>query len=118
MKLRMKTDPGTRWGIQNAVWTLGARDPVDVLAKFERFNLEDVTDKITCDVLILAGEEDHFVPLEQVDQFKENLVSARSVTTRIFNEEEGGHEHCRLGAVTLFNAELFDWIAIEFGEQG
>ena len=117
MELRMKTDPGTRWGIQNAMWTIGAKDPVDVLAKFEKFHLEDVSDKITCDVLILAGEKDHFIPLEQVDQFKRKLVNARSIKVRVFTEEEGGHEHCRLGAVTLFNAELFDWIEDKFGAE-
>jgi alpha-beta hydrolase superfamily lysophospholipase len=117
MEMRMRFDAGTRWGIQNAMWTVGAKNPVDVLAKFEKYNLEDVSDKITCDVLILAGEKDHFIPLEQVDQFKEKLVNARSVTTCIFTEQEGGHEHCRLGAVTLFNAVLYDWIEEKFGEE-
>jgi len=117
MKLKMKTTPGVKWGIQNAMWTMGAENPADVLVKFEKYSLENVADQITCDVLILAGEKDHFIPLEQVDQFKEKLVNARSVKARIFTEEEGGHEHCRLGAVTLFNAELFDWIEEKFGDE-
>jgi len=58
-------------------------------------NLRDVSGQITADVLITAGEKDHFCPVEQVYKFEKALTNARSVTTRIFTEDEGGHEHCQ-----------------------
>lgn len=116
MRLKMKTDPGVRWGIQNAMLTMGATGPVDVLDKFAEFSLKDICDKITCDVLILDAENDHVVPTEHGALFESKLVNARSVTMRIFTEEEGGQEHCQLGATTLVNAVLFDWIEDKFGD--
>jgi alpha-beta hydrolase superfamily lysophospholipase len=114
VKLKMRNTPGVRWGVRNAQWTMGAKDPADLLEIFKKYHLKDVSEKITCDVLILAGEKDHFFPVEQVDQFKQKLVNARSVTTRIFTEKEGGHEHCQVGALELFHGALFDWVQKKF----
>lgn len=113
-KQKMKTTPGVRWGFQNAQWTMGVKDPADLLVAFDKYNLRDVSKKITCDVLILAGEKDHFFPTEQVEQFSKKLVNARSVTARIFTEEEGGHEHCQEGALMLAHGALFDWVEEKF----
>jgi alpha-beta hydrolase superfamily lysophospholipase len=112
--LKMKNTPGVRWGVRNAQWTMGAKDPADLLNIFSRYTLKDVAARINCHVLILAGERDHFFPVHQVDQFKKALVNARSVTARIFTEEEGGHEHCQVGALNLFHGVFFDWVAGTF----
>ncbi|HOD28264.1 MAG TPA: alpha/beta fold hydrolase [Syntrophales bacterium] len=114
MAMKMKSDPGLRWGIHNAEWTLGAKQPTDVIERFGRYSLADEAPKITCDVLITAGERDHFFPVEQVEKFKNALTHARSVTTRVFTEQEGGHEHCQQGAMNLFHGVLFDWIEAKF----
>ncbi len=110
----MRNDPGIRRGFVNAQWTLGANDLIDAIEIFGEYNLQSVAEKIRYDVLILAGEKDYFVPVEQVYQFERGLTSARSVTTRVFTEDEGKHEHCRLGAANLFHGALFDWIAEKF----
>lgn len=115
IKLKMKNTPGVRWGVQNAQWTMGAKDPVDLLSIFSKYSLKDVSDKIRGDVLILAGEKDHFFPVTQVEEFRKALVNARSVTTRVFTEQEGGHEHCQLGALSLMHAVLFEWVEEKFG---
>ena len=114
MTMKMKWDPGIRWGIHNAEWTLGAKQPTDVVEIFGQYNLEDESPKITCDVLITAGEADHFFPVAQVEEFKKALTNARSVTTRVFTKQEGGHEHCQQGAMNLFHGVLFDWIEAKF----
>jgi hypothetical protein len=69
-------------------------------------------------VLILAGADDHFVPIEQVKQFENSLTQARSVTTVVYDRESGGAEHCQLGAVTLWHATFFDWVAQKFPRPG
>ena len=40
-------------------------------------------DRIWQDVLILAGEEDHFIPFHQAADFEKALVKSRSVSTRV-----------------------------------
>ena len=110
----MKNTPGLRWGVRNGQWAMGAKKPTDLIKIFGQYNLEDEAEKITFDVLITAGEKDHFIPVEQADEFKKRLKNARSVTVRIFTEEEGGHEHCQIGALSLFHEELFEWIEKRF----
>ena len=70
--------------------------------------------RIKGNVLLLAGQEDHFVPIEQVKQMQEALTSARSVTTKIYDRESGGGEHCQMGVPTLWHATLFDWLSEKF----
>ena len=114
MKAAMKFKPGVRWGVRNAKWTMGAKDPVDLLRIFNDYNLRDEAGLITCDVLITAGAKDHFFPVEQVAEFQKALTKARSVTTRVFTEEEGGAEHCQTGALNMFHETLFDWMESRF----
>lgn len=114
MTLKMKIDPGLRWGYHNARWTMGVKRPVEGLAAFGKYNLRDVAGKITCDVLITAGEEDHFFPLHQVDDFQKALVHAQSVETRIFKRAEGGQEHCQAGTLLMFHEVLFDWLRTKY----
>jgi hypothetical protein len=61
-----------------------------------------------------AGEEDHFVPFEQVKQFENSLTQARSVTSVVYDRESGGAEHCQFGAITLWHAAFFDWLLQKF----
>ncbi|MGO9017637.1 MAG: alpha/beta hydrolase family protein, partial [Syntrophobacteraceae bacterium] len=74
--------PGMRWAIDNGMWTLGKEHPLDVIDEFQKYSLAGVAQRIKCDVLLLAGTEDHFVPIEQVKLMQEALTSARSVTTK------------------------------------
>lgn len=98
------------WGNKNARWTFNTKNSSETLNTFRKFSLADVADKIKQDVLILAGTNDHFIPLNQVEIFKNSLTNARSIKTIIYDEEFGGAEHCQLGASTLWQADFFEWI--------
>lgn len=50
---------------------------------------------------VFAGVDDHFVPLDQVEEYKKSLVHARSVSAVVFDRASGGSEHCQLGAPRL-----------------
>lgn len=115
--LKMKVAPAVRWGVQNAQWTMGVKDPAELMVAFKNYNLKEISAKITCDVLILAGERDHFFPIRQVEEFSKKLVNARSVTSRIFTDDEGGAEHCQVDAVLLADSILYDWIRNKFEKQ-
>ena len=110
MNLKMKTDTTTRFAIHNAQWTLGVDNPVDVPKAMSKFKLAGVAGLIRCPVLIVAGENDHLVPTEQVEKLQKSLVNAKSVTVRILKSEDGGGEHCQMGAFSLFHEALFDWL--------
>lgn len=114
IRLGMRTMPGIEWGIKNTMWTMGLHSPGETTVAFDAYTLKDVAANIRCDVLILAGAEDQFVPLKQVAQFQAALTKARSVKTVIYDVESGGKEHCQDGAVTLWQSTAFDWLLSKY----
>jgi pimeloyl-ACP methyl ester carboxylesterase len=113
---RLKSDPGSTWAQENGMWVFGVDNPLAVLDVFKAYTLAPVASRITSDVLILAGADDHFVPIDQVAKFKSSLTHAHSVKTVIFDRASGGSEHCQIGAPSLWHATLFDWLATRYGQ--
>jgi alpha-beta hydrolase superfamily lysophospholipase len=111
---RLNSNPGKVWAQENGMWVFGAPDPFALLDDFKAYTLAPVAARIEGDVLIFAGVDDHFVPLGQLEEFKQSLVHARSVTTIVFDRASGGGEHCQLGAPSLWHAALFDWLKAKF----
>lgn len=83
------------WAHHNALWTMGTKDANETMAACAAYTLAPVADRIRQDILILAGTEDHFVPLQQTADFEQALVNARSVTTRIYDRASVGAGHAR-----------------------
>ena len=110
-------DPASTWSVQNGMWVFGVNNLLAVLDAFKPYTLAPVAARITGDVLILAGADDHFVPFDQVDAFQKSLTHARSVTTKVFDRESGGGGHCQIGAASLWHATLFDWLAAKYGQS-
>jgi pimeloyl-ACP methyl ester carboxylesterase len=111
VKIKTALSPGLKWALQNSMWVMGTRGLLETAEALRAYTLRDVAQRIKGDVLILAGRDDHFVPVEQVKQFEGSLTQARSVTSIIYDRESGGAEHYQLGAVTLWHATFFDWLA-------
>jgi len=117
VKIKAAYSPGLKWALQNSMWVMGTRDLLDTAKALRAYTLQHVAQRIKGDVLILAGEDDHFVPIEQVKAFESSLTQARSVTSVIYDRDSGGAEHCQLGALTLWHATFFDWLAQKFPLQ-
>jgi alpha-beta hydrolase superfamily lysophospholipase len=116
-KIKSAFSPSLRWALQNSRWVMGTSGLFETAEVLRAYTLQDVAKRITSDVLILAGEDDHFVPVEQVKQFEDRLTRARSVTSVIYDRESGGAEHCQLGAITLWHAAFFDWLLQKFPQH-
>src|SRR6516164_5760908 len=110
IRAKMAWSPGFGWAVSNGMWTLGTKHPLDTARALQKYTLAGVAERIKADVLILAGAEDHFVPIGQVAQFENALTAARSVTTVIYDRASGGAEHCQIGAQALWHATFFDWM--------
>jgi alpha-beta hydrolase superfamily lysophospholipase len=113
-KIKSAFSPSLRWALQNSRWVMGTRGLIETAEALRAYTLQDVAQRIKCDVLIFAGKDDHFVPVEQLKQFEDSLTQARSVTSVIYDRESGGAEHCQLGAITLWHATFFDWLLEKF----
>jgi pimeloyl-ACP methyl ester carboxylesterase len=116
-KIRGAIDPGIEWMMSNGRWTFGQRTALDIADATAAYTLDGVAERIHQDVLIFAGTEDQFVPLDQVERYQQALIHARSVTTHVYDKASGGSEHSQLGASTLWQADFFDWLTDHFEQQ-
>ena len=108
------SDPGSKWATDNGQWVFGVTDPFAVMDAFKAYTLAPVAGRIKSDVLLLAGADDHFVPPDQLDALRSSLTQARSVKAILFDRASGGSLHCQIGAPSLWQGVLFDWMAGTF----
>ena len=105
-----RLDDMVDWLITHGMYVTGSETPFDYLQKFMNYQTKDLSPLIEQDVLLLAGENDHFVPVEFLELQKAALTSARSVRERLFTAEEGGDQHCQVGRIDLATNEILDWL--------
>jgi pimeloyl-ACP methyl ester carboxylesterase len=102
--------PVAAWGLQQGMHVTGTPTAYDFLRSTTTFDTRRISKRVTADVLLLAGADDHYVPLRQLRRQAANLVNARSVTTRTFTAAEQAGNHCQVGnigaAVRLIQAWL------------
>lgn len=109
--LKMKMVPQERWGIDNLMYISkqdNALDASQALLEFNEVNLQ--SDKVTQDVLILTGDEDHFIPMKLHDLQVEALSNARSLTPRVFTQAEQAQNHCQVGNIGLALDTMAEWM--------
>jgi pimeloyl-ACP methyl ester carboxylesterase len=104
--------PVAAWGLRHGMHVTGTATPYDFLVSTTRFNTRRVSRRVHADVLLLAGADDHYVPLTQLGRQAGNLVSARSVTTRIFTAAEQASNHCQVGNIGAAMRVIQAWLEI------
>lgn len=102
--------PVSEWGLQQGMHVTGSATPYDFLRSTRAYTTRTISDRVTADVLLLAGADDHYVPLAQLSRQAANLTAARSVTTRTFSATEHASNHCQLGNVALAVRVLTGWL--------
>lgn len=88
---------------------VGARDFDQVLRKLEPFHLREAARDITCDILILHGEEDRQTPAADAQRLFDAIPSPNK-TLRMFTREEGGAAHVQLDRPEPALSMLGDWL--------
>jgi hypothetical protein len=76
----------------------------------KKFQTVDVSASITQDVLLLAGSEDYYVPMEQRHHQIGMLKNARSITARLFTRSESAENHCQVGNYGLALRTIVNWL--------
>jgi pimeloyl-ACP methyl ester carboxylesterase len=109
-RLMMKRDLYSQWGISQGMHVMGCETPAKFFFKLKQYNGYAVSSQIAGDVLIMAGTEDHFVPMEQFYKQLKLLTGAKSVTGRIFTERERAQSHCQIGNLGLAAMYMLGWI--------
>lgn len=108
---KMKLAPQEKWGIDNMMFITMDDDPwqaTQVMLSFNEDNLK--SELVKQDVLILSGEEDHFIPLKLHNLQVEALINAKSVTPIVFTWADQAQNHCQIGNIGLAVKTMADWI--------
>jgi pimeloyl-ACP methyl ester carboxylesterase len=114
--IKMRMMPQEKWGIDNLMYISDTDTPLDASFAILEFNKDNLmSEKVTQDVLILTGEQDHFIPMKLHHMQVDALENARSVTERIFTEKEQAHNHCQIGNIGLALETMAGWIEEKTG---
>ena len=105
-----QTSDLVEWAVSHGMYINGSETPFDYLNTMSRFNTRELSPLIKQDVLVLAGENDHFIPVEYYDLQIKALTNARSVKGRMFTAAEGGDQHCQVGNLDLAWEEIIGWL--------
>jgi pimeloyl-ACP methyl ester carboxylesterase len=105
-----KRSPVVEWGIQQGMHVTGTPSPYEFLRRIREFCTTDISSSVTQHVLLLAGSEDHYVPLAQWHRQIALLINAQSVTARLFTRAESAQNHCQAGNYRLALETIVRWL--------
>jgi pimeloyl-ACP methyl ester carboxylesterase len=109
-RFMMKRDHYSRWGLEQGMHVTGAASPSDYFFKIRSYECREISSLITQDTLIMAGAEDHFVPLHQFYEQLPLLINARSVTAQVFTRADQAQSHCQIGNLGLAVSQILGWV--------
>ena len=98
------------WVIEQGEHVFGVDTPSGYFAAARQYNTALVSKAVTCDVLLLAGSEDHYVPLTQFHKQAAALRNAASLTCRMFTRADHAQNHCQYGNVGLALDLILSWL--------
>ncbi|MEW5733970.1 MAG: alpha/beta hydrolase [Thermodesulfobacteriota bacterium] len=107
---RMRMDSFSEWGINHGMHVLGANTPFEFFKKAQAYTMKGISHLLTQDVLLLAGTDDHFVPLPLFFRQAQEMTNVRSFTGRIFTRAEEAENHCQVGNIPLALSVIKNWI--------
>lgn len=110
LKIGMKKDPYMHWGIDHGMKVMGCQTPAHFMSAIKEFTLSPIVKEIHQDVLLMHGNEDHFIPMEQFIQLKQNLTETKSLTTKVFTRDENAQNHCMFGNIDLVIQTIANWM--------
>lgn len=111
-QMAMEQDLFTKWGVTQGMSVFGADTPYEYFKKARLYTAAEISKLIECDVLLLAGTKDHFVPIEMFYKQIEALKNVKSLTCRMFTEKEHGANHCQVGNYKLVFDFILNWMEI------
>ena len=100
------------WGLRQAMHVFGCATPSDAFDATRAFRTGDISRRVNQDVLLLAGADDHYVPLGQLWDPARMLTVARSITCRVFTRAEDAQAHCQVGNLPLAIAAMTGWLEL------
>jgi pimeloyl-ACP methyl ester carboxylesterase len=99
-----------QWAVMQGMLVMGMPTPYEFIKQAQLYQTAEVSDLLEQDVLVLAGTEDLYVPLEQFYEQIRTLTNVRSLTARKFTREEQAQNHVHVGNFGLSLRVMRDWL--------
>jgi alpha-beta hydrolase superfamily lysophospholipase len=106
----MKKSLVMEWGIKQGMHVTGSQTPYEFLQKIRKYRTAPFSSQVSQDVLLMAGAEDHYVPLHQFYDQIALLTHVRSLTARLFTRQEQAQNHCQVGNSGLSLSVIIKWL--------
>jgi alpha-beta hydrolase superfamily lysophospholipase len=90
-------------------WVLGVPDMDAAMEKLENYRLAGIAEKIECPLLIVHGQHDTIVPVENANKLYA-AAGSKKKTLKIFTPADGGSEHCHGDNRVVGANYIADWL--------
>jgi pimeloyl-ACP methyl ester carboxylesterase len=98
------------WMMKLAMHNTGQPTPYASLKHYQKYETASIAPLLTQDVLVMAGAEDHYIPVHQLPDQIATLTNVRSLTARLFTRAEQAQNHCQVGNMGLAFRVIIEWM--------
>jgi len=98
------------WFMKLAMHNTGQKTPYASLKHYQKYESASISSQLNQDVLLMAGAEDHYVPVHQLPDQIATLTHVRSLTARLFTRAEQAQNHCQVGNMGLAFRVIIEWM--------
>jgi len=98
------------WMVKLAIHNTGLKTPYEMLRHYQKYETAGISPRLTQDVLLMAGAEDHYIPVHQLPDQIATLTHVRSLTARLFTRAEQAQNHVQVGNMGLAFRTMIDWM--------
>ena len=108
-RLSRSDTPALSVASNHLLWIVNANTVDEALELLRPFHLDSVVQKIECPFLMLHGEGDEQIPIDDARTCF-SAVGSKDKTMKVFTREEGGYHHCQIDNVSIGTSYMWDWL--------
>jgi pimeloyl-ACP methyl ester carboxylesterase len=98
------------WMVKLAIHNTGVKTTYEMMKHYQKYESASVSSQLAQDVLLMAGAEDHIIPVHQLPDQIATLTRVRSLSARLFTRAEQAQNHCQIGNMGLALRTIIDWM--------
>ncbi len=99
-----------KWNLMHGMYAYDAPDPVGYVKKVRNFTLKGIGNKITQDMLIIGGRNDHMIMPYLFKEEYDLLPNVRSLAFQLYSDQDDAGSHCGIGNMKLILDTMVSWI--------
>ena len=107
-----------KWNLMHGMYAYDAQDPVGYVRKVRKFTLKGIGDKITQDMLIIGGRDDHMIMPHLFKEEYDLLPNVRSLSFQLYSDQDDAGSHCGIGNMKLILDTMVSWINLINNKKG